>query len=180
MQRLTKWTFRPFFARPLIFPDLSTIWIKYAHDCQLYARPGLIYEHSFGQNPVQNLISEWWWWEWGRCKQFWNLIRTKLVWGGAWPSGRNRRLPAPCQNWPKSRNLANPSLATDSTGWAEQICETLKQLNLLRRKRHCWYFSSNVDSYWTSLDIIIRILTIIYWHDCPLLMICNYDNDDGD
>ena len=46
-----------FFARPLIFPDLWTIWIKYAHDCQLSARPGLIYEHSFGQD-VRNIISQ--------------------------------------------------------------------------------------------------------------------------
>ena len=39
------------------FPDLWTIWIKYAHDCQLSARPGLIYEHSFGQD-VRNLTPQ--------------------------------------------------------------------------------------------------------------------------
>ena len=36
------------------FPDLWTIWIKYAHNCQPCAGLGFIYAHTFGQGG-QNL-----------------------------------------------------------------------------------------------------------------------------
>ena len=119
---------------------------------------------------------------WRRCKQFRNLIRTKLVCGregGAWLSGRNRRLAAR-QNWPKSGNLANPSFATNSTGGAEQICETFKQLNLTQRKRHCWCCSRRPKKCWFLFNK--------HHHQNPLYDIWtrlaipddNYDKDDGD
>ena len=115
------------------FPDLWTIWIKYAHDCQLCAGPALFMHTLLGRgSKSQTKRRRWWGWECGqRHKQFqFSFVANWFVAArrGAWLSGRNRRPRVKIDRNPGIRQIhLSPQiqLAGQSKLWNAQTAQSL-------------------------------------------------------